>query len=256
MERMSTLPACTRLSLWVTAAWAGRLSVDDAIERALPDIDDVSGDVDRLALWGQLGERLLLCALPRSGDLTTVPRGNPELSAEAAEVGECVYVPGLGGALVPHISPYGPAGDEGWQARWTAYDAAPSPTHRVEALDEAQIERELREALRSSTAALEGLDVQPFAGSGMREAMDDRLADARWGVPSGLPGRAARTLQLAATVATVCHAAAQDSPALTVGDHGARQAQLLRLGAVADRALQDATNVAVLSLSGLRPARR
>ena len=54
---MSSLPASVRLALWATASYAGRLPLEEVMDRALPDVDDVRGDVDRLALWRDLGER-------------------------------------------------------------------------------------------------------------------------------------------------------------------------------------------------------
>lgn len=242
-----------RLSLWVTAAWAGHLSVVAALDHALPDIDDIAGDVDRFDLWPTLGERVLVCALPRSGDLTTVPAGNPVLSAAAAQSGECVYVPTLGGALVPEVEAYGSQDDIGWQLRLTAFECDPTPIHRFEALDESQIERRLREQLIESTAVLEDLDIRPFAGSTMRAAADARLSDV-WGVPPGLPGRAIRTIQLAATVGNAVDLALEHSHALSAADHGARDVQLHRLQSAADRALAEASNVCALSLAGLRIA--
>lgn len=252
---MPTLPASVRLSLWVTAAWAGHLSLEAALEHALPDIDDVHGDVSRLDLWPTLGERVLVCALPRPGDVTSVPAGNPELLADAATHGECVYVPVLGGALVPDVTSYGPEGDTGWQAKLTAYDCNPTPIHRLEALQESQIERQLREELARSTTALEDLDITPFAGSSMREVVDSQLGSTRWGVPPGMPGRSIRTMQLAATVSAAIDVALDNPHALTGADHSARDVHLRRLQSVADRALADATNVAALSLAGLRIGR-
>ena len=48
---MSSLPASVRLALWATASYAGRLPLEEVMSRALPDVDHVGGDVDRLALW-------------------------------------------------------------------------------------------------------------------------------------------------------------------------------------------------------------
>ncbi|HEY5248361.1 MAG TPA: hypothetical protein VIJ15_07940, partial [Dermatophilaceae bacterium] len=98
---MSVLPVCVRLALWATAAYAGRLTVEAAVRRAHPDIDEVSGDLDHLNLWLGLGERAVLVAQPRPGNLSGMPRGSAELLAAATDAGECVYVPGIGGALVP-----------------------------------------------------------------------------------------------------------------------------------------------------------
>ena len=49
------LPACVRLSLWATAAFAGRMTLEEAVNRAHPDLDHVTGDLDRLSLWRGLG---------------------------------------------------------------------------------------------------------------------------------------------------------------------------------------------------------
>ena len=54
---MSVLPVSVRLSLWATAAYAGRLSVEEAVTWAHPDLDHLAGDLGHLALWRGLGER-------------------------------------------------------------------------------------------------------------------------------------------------------------------------------------------------------
>ena len=51
---------------------------------------------------------VVLVALPRPGDLSGMPRGSADLVAAATEAGECVFVPGIGGALVPTIEPSAP----------------------------------------------------------------------------------------------------------------------------------------------------
>src|SRR6476661_1377386 len=104
---MPELPASVRLSLWTTHAWATGSALENAVRRALPDVDHVEGDLDRLALWRDLGERALLVALPAPGDLVGMPRAAPEVLAAAADGGECVFVPALGGLLVPSISSFG-----------------------------------------------------------------------------------------------------------------------------------------------------
>lgn len=255
MFAVSTLPACARLSLWVTAAWAGHLDLDDAVRRAMPDVDEVHGALDRLALWQDFGERVLGCALPRPGDLTGMPRGSLNFTGAAADSGECVYVPALGGALVPTIETYGPEGDTGTQITWTAYDCEPTPVHQLESLQESQIERDLAELVREATAAFETLDVQPWAGSTARAEVDSRVRDHDWGLPPGLPGRAHRILVLAGSIASAVDVALAESPAVHGHDDGARHALLLRLQAGADRALAQATTSCALSLGGLRPAR-
>src|ERR1035437_4055841 len=110
---MSVLPVCVRLALWATAAYAGQLTVGQAVDRTHPDVDHVSGDLDRLSLWRDLGERAVLVALPRPGNLSGMPRGSAELIAAATDAGECVYVPGIGAALVPTIENFGLPDDQG-----------------------------------------------------------------------------------------------------------------------------------------------
>lgn len=249
---MSDLPAAVRLSLWVTAAWAGHLDLEEAIRHALPDADHIAGDVGHLATWQDFGERVLACALPRAGDLSGMPRGNPELSAAATESGECVYVPAIGGALVPSVEIFGPESDEGMTVRLTAYDCAPTPAHRLEELHESQIEQELRTRLAHATSALEGLDIQPFAGSSLRARADEVATLREWGLPSGLPGRAVRILQTAGTVGAAVDFALENPTALDVTADVGRQQALRELQAVTDQAMARATTAAALHLAGMR----
>lgn len=255
MNAVSTLPVCVRLSLWVTAAWAGHLDLDEAVRHAMPDVDDVRGDLARLGLWQDLGERVLGCALPRPGDLTGMPRGAPDFTGAAADAGECVFVPAMGGALVPTIDTYGPDGDVGTQITWDAYDCEPTPVHQLESLQERQIERDLAELVRDATSAFETLDVQPWAGSTARSHVDSRVRDSEWGLPPGLPGQAHRILVLAGSIGAAVDVALEDSPAIGRHDTGTRHALLLRLQAGADQALAQATTSCALNLGGLRPAR-
>lgn len=255
MFAVSTLPACVRLSLWVTAAWAGHLDLEDAVRRSMPDVDAVDGDLARLSLWQDFGERVLGCALPRPGDLTGMPRGAPDFTGAAADCGECVYVPALGGALVPTIETYGREGDSGTRITWAAYDCEPTPVHQLESLQESQIERDLAELVRDATAAFETLDVQPWAGSTARRQVDSRVRDTDWGLPPGLPGRAHRILVLAGSIGAAVDVALEESPAVGRYDDGNRHALLLRLQAGAGRTLAQATTSCALALGGLRPAR-
>lgn len=258
---MPELPASVRLSLWTTHAWASGSPVEAALGKALPDVDHVAGDLDRLTLWRELGEQALLVALPAAGDLAGVPVASAEARGAAATQGECVFVPGLGGMLVPSVSTFG-AGvaattgglDIGTRVDWTAYDADPVPRHRVESLETSQLERHLREELVVATEALATAGGQPFGGSAARELADAALGG-RWGLPSGLPGRAARVIALAGTVGQIVEVAlASPDGALTAAEAGQRRALLLRLQRTADRALADATNAACAVLAGWRPA--
>ena len=109
---MTVLPASVRLALWATRALGGELDLPTALRLATPDADHVQGALARLQLWRDLGERVVLVALPRPGDLTGLPRGVLEFSGAAAEARECVFVPGVGGALVPEVDEFGPEGDQ------------------------------------------------------------------------------------------------------------------------------------------------
>jgi len=258
---MPELPASVRLSLWTTQAWASGSPLEAAIGRALPDVDHVAGDLDRLTLWRELGEQALLVALPAAGDLGGVPAASAQARGAAASHGECVFVPGLGGMLVPAVSTFGggregTAGglDVGTRVDWTAYDADPVPRHRVEALDASQLERHLREELVVATEALSAAGGQPFAGSAAHELAEASLGGG-WGLPSGLPGRAARVIALAGTVGRIVDVAlVTPDGALTAADAGRRRSLLLGLQRTADRALADATNAACAVLAGWRPA--
>jgi hypothetical protein len=252
---MSALPVCVRLALWATAAYAGQLRVEDVVHRAHPDLDHVGGDLDRLCLWRDLGERAVLVALPRPGNLGGMPRGSPELIAAATDAGECVFVPGVGGALVPTIERFGPAGDQGTQVTWSAYEADPVPTHTLEALSLGEIELGFRQRLMEHTRAIEALDAAPWAGNPFRSIADEQGV-ARWGLPDGLPSRAIRIITMAALVgvATELGLSVQaQSQVLTAMVAEQRRRVLTDLDALAEEAMAAAATVAALSMAGLRP---
>jgi hypothetical protein len=256
-ELMSVLPVCLRLSLWATAAYAGQLSVDEAVARAHPDLDHVSGDVDRLSLWRDLGERAVLVALPRPGNLSGMPRGSAELIAAATAAGECVYVPSIGAALVPTIEYFGPAGDQGMGVAWSAYDCDPVPVHALEALSLSEIDQRFRQELVDQTRALEDLDAKPWAGNPFR-SMADELSLGQWGLPAGMPQRAIKIITLAASVAIATELGLSDeaqSQVLTGPVEQRRHTVLTHLDASADTAMAAAATVAALSIAGLRPGR-
>ncbi|MEP7033936.1 MAG: hypothetical protein ABI934_00020 [Actinomycetota bacterium] len=254
---MSILPVSVRLALWVTAAYAGRLPMDEVVGRAHPDIDHVVGDLEHLALWRDLGERAVLVALPRPGNLAGMPRGSAELVAAATGARECVYVPGVGGALVPAIESFGPEADQGTQVTWTAYDADPVQTHVLEALSLGEVERSLRRALLEVSAGIDALDAKPW-DAGLRSLVD-AMADDAWGLPQGLPRRAELLMATASRIGEVTELGLSnhaESQVLTSDLTLQRRSLLTALDAVADSAMADAATVAALSLAGLRPGRR
>jgi len=255
---MSVLPVSVRLCLWATAAYAGQLSVQEAVGRAHPDLDHVSGDLDHLSVWLALGERAVLVALPRPGNLSGMPRGSPELIAAATQSGECVYVPGIGGALVPSMEYFGPDDDQGTRVSWSAYDCDPVPAHTLEALSLSELEQRFRHDLMEHTAAIEALDARPWAGSPLR-SMADELSTSQWGLPDGLPARATTIITMAALVSVATELGLSDqaqSQVLSGTAAERRRVALTSLDASADTAMAAAATVAALCIAGLRPFHR
>lgn len=254
---VSELPASVRLALWVTASWRGDLGTPDALQRAFPDLDHVAGDLARLDVWRDLGERALFVALPRPGDVSRMPRGSSAATAHAADTGECVFVAGIGGVLVPTLSEFGPEGDVGVRADWTAYEADPMPRHRMEMLDLREIERELMTRVREHTVRFEQVGGHPWGHEARAEAHAD-LDTALWGIPAATSARALRLMALAANLSRLAHRTANltslGSGGLDAGTATSRGMLLRHLAADADSALADATNVAVMSIAGWRPA--
>lgn len=253
-----TLPASVRLALWTTAAWAAGGDTAAAVRAALPDVDHVGGDLERLDLWRDLGEQALLVALPAPGDLAGMPGASAAAQGAAALAGECVYVPALGGLLVPEVSEFGASArgglDVGTRVDWRAHDADPVLRHRIEALETSQLERHLREELLGATEELEAVGGQPF-GADVARGVAEAALGGRWGLPPGLPGRAHRVIALSGTVATIAdHALAAPDGALAAATATSRQAALRRLQRTADRVLADAANAACAVLAGWRPA--
>lgn len=271
-----------RLALWVTRAWSsgevGGTDLDRAVARALPDVDHIAGDLDRLALWHSVGEAALLVALPAPGDIVGLPATSAAATGAATASGECVFVPALGGMLVPQLTRYGAdvlpdmastrpqasAGarthtarslDVGIRVDWTAYDSSPVPQHRVEALDATEAERTLRCLVTDTIAELEALGGQPFEHRAGRE-MADAAAGGPWGLPAGLPPSAERAIRMAGTLSRVA-AVALDTPddALSATTSARRHAVLRRLLRTAERALADATNAGCAAMAGWVPTR-
>lgn len=226
----------------------------EIVAKAHPDIDHVTGELDHLSLWHDLGERAVLVAIPRPGKLSGMPRGSVELVAAATDAGECVFVPGVGGALVPTIETFGSSADQGTQVTWTAYDADPVQTHVLEALSLSEIELTLRQAVLEAAAMIDALDTKPWS-SRLRSLADD-LPGKGWGLPEGLPPRAQRIMAMASQIGSAAELGLSihaESQVLTSQLTEQRRLLLTDLDAVADMAMAAAATVAALSLAGLRP---
>ena len=184
-----------------------------------------------------------------------MPRASSAAAAHAAEAGECVYVAGIGGLLVPTLSAFGPRGDVGQRVDWTAYEAEPVPRHRLEMLDLRDVERTLVSRLREHTEAFERVGGSPWGTSARAEA-EAALETRLWGLPDDTPGKALRVMSLAATAGVLAERARRltslGSDGLDLGTSARRESLVRSLAADADDALADATNVAVMSLAGWR----
>ncbi|MCH8612536.1 hypothetical protein [Arsenicicoccus dermatophilus] len=251
---MSELPLSCRLALWATSAYAGKVSLERALVAAAADLDRMTG-AEAVRDWGELGERVVVVSLPRAGAVASVPRGNPTLVGAAAEAGELVCSPALGAALVPTLAPYGPPGDQGWAASFTAYDCDPIPIHRLEMLSVREAERTLQDEIAQVAAVL--ADLGPVWGEAARDAADAALGAPRWGLPDGLPARGVQLMTLAATVGRIADLGLGAGDPSLVSVHAVRRhSALQRLQRAADEALETATTVCALAVAGYLPADR
>lgn len=241
-----------RVALWTSAAYAGQVALDDVPHRALPDIDHCTGLAERIGLWRDLGEQVLLVALPRPGDLTSMPKGPVEFVAAATASEELVFVPGVGGALVPTVEEFGPEGDRGWQVRWSGYDTAPVPSHVVQGVALPDVELQLRREVGALTAELAAGSFTPMSGHDL-ESVARRAVDQAWGVPAGLPPRAIRVIELAGTITSLA-GLGLDRRLQSIDSSGTLQREriLQQLHDRAAHALVAATNVASMHLAGWR----
>ncbi|MGB5953310.1 MAG: hypothetical protein WBG57_12465 [Ornithinimicrobium sp.] len=243
---MPVLPASVRVALWASSALNGVTDLESAADKALPDMDDVSGLREPLATWRDVGERVVLVALPRPGRAGGMPSAPAATTAAAAGAEEAVFVPGLGGALVPEISAYGPADDEGWQVQWSLHPADPMPAHVLQALDVADAELRLRQLLARVTDDLEIGPGAPMARAATEIFARRRIKD-HWGMPPDMPSRPARIIELAGSVVALADIGLSESLQSVDASNTLRRETLLReLQNEGLDALTDATNVAAV----------
>ena len=200
---MPVLPASVRLALWATLSWQGGLAAEKVLARALPDVDHVAGDLGRLALWHDLGERALFVALPRPGDATRVPHTSPE------RPGPCRRHRRVRVRRLPRRAARADPDGVRQRRRRRAYGPtgrptrpSPRPGYRLEMLDLGHIERTLIASLTQHAA-----DSRPSAARpGMpdhRESAEGAVRRSIWGLPSQTPARAVRVITSAARVAAL-----------------------------------------------------
>ncbi len=253
---VSSLPVSVRLALWATAAYQGRLDFARVMALAAPDVPCHGGRLDCLRIWKSLGEQAVLVALPRPGDTTSLPRGSAEFVDAATDAGECVYVAGIGAALVPRWGYAGGPKERSQMLTWELHDCEPVPIHRLEALSLREIDTSLRLELTSAIADLEAMHAHPWAGRGLRELADARIGaetGGTLGLPDGVPPRALRTIALASTLATVADLGLEQLPdAHSLVVTTARAQRLRQLQIAADASLAAATCVAAMTMAGWR----
>ncbi|WP_406509221.1 hypothetical protein [Streptomyces sp. NBC_00212] len=208
---MFSEPRSGRLAAWGNALLAGYVSPDDAAlaivgDDAVHRVEGLPGESAPVGLTLALGRLRTLgvngwrVALPAAGHPLGLS-GPPEFNARALEAEEAVVGFGAPYGLVPELYEAGPAGDVHAEVVWHCLAVREAPPADVPSLGEA--ERELAEALREATAALNRLDV---AGSGPAAAAAIDAYRARAEGPDeevlapGYPPRAVRVLELARRV--------------------------------------------------------
>ena len=244
------LPRAVRLALWGSAFLARDVDLPSVLRAVQRDDEphSVSGAAAATSLADLLpdlaasGASALRVVLPVPGDPFGLA-GPPSFTAEATDAGEAVLVE-AGRApigLVPHVTEFGSTVEPGALVDWHAWQAEPAPPP-AESLTDA--DRSLREAMRTATEALAGLDVSRW-----REDPADRIAGVRDGglprdaVPRGLDQRAARVLTSAARVRAIAALALEDDGASVTGWEAVERARTLReVDAVARRSMVTAVN--------------
>jgi hypothetical protein len=111
--------------------------------------------------------------------------------------------------------------------------------------------------VREHTVRFEQVGGHPWGHEARAEAHSD-MDTALWGIPAATSPRALRIMALAANLSRLAHRTASltslGSGGLDAGTATSRGMLLRDLAADADTALADATNIAVMSIAGWRPA--
>jgi hypothetical protein len=247
---MPVLPASVRVALWASAALHGHADLAEVSRRALPDIDEVQGLDGALTWWRDVAEQVVLVALPRPGQLHGMPSGPPDMLAAAAQAEEVLFVPGVGGALVPQVTSFGPEGDQGWRVDWRSYSSDPMPRHVVQAMSVSEVELRLRTTLATLTDQLSMTPGSPMAGAAAETEARRGVRD-RWGMPPGMPKRCTRVVELAGSVLHLSDIGLSEGmQSIDSSSTTSREVLLRQLRDEACAALATASNVAALSYAG------
>lgn len=249
------LPRSVTLAAWLphvqghaaTAerAVAGVTDDDEPHTVEAPDGGVVPGErlTDLVLAWGRPGVAVA-AVLPAPGDVVGVPA---ETSAAAVEAGECVLAQTPDGAFaaVPHVEQFGSASEPGHLVTWRVVPVAPWTLGVLGAVGSlADAERELREALRTATEALDRLDVARWRDDALAALASLRAEPDVRALPAGLEPRRARVLALAARLRVIVDlATADDGGAVNLWQADQRSAALRHVDHAARRAMCAATLV-------------
>ncbi len=198
---------------------------------------------DLVRAWGVPGVQAA-AVLPVPGDVVGVP---PEVSNGAVDAGECVLV-ALGDehfAAVPEVTPFGSPVEPGNLVRWRTCRVSPWTLGVVATVGSlADAERDLREALRTATEALDSLDVARWRDDAVEALAWMRAEPDTSAFPRGLEPRRARVLALAARLRRIVDlATADDGGAVNLWQADQRTAALRHVDHAARRAMCAATLV-------------
>lgn len=242
------LPRSVTLAAWLPhvrgdAALAARavaaVTGDDEPHQVVADDGPWAGgtELEDLVLAWSLPGVAVAAALPVPGDVVGVPA---PASSAAVAAGECALVQTPTGtyAAVPQVERFGSATEPGHVVAWQVLPVAPWTTGLLSAVGAlADAERDLREALRTATEALDRLDVARWREDAVAALASLRAEPDVRSLPSDLEPRRGRVLALAARLRVIVDLATNDdggavnvwqadqrSAALRHVDHAARRA--------------------------------
>lgn len=212
------------LAAWGTAYLQGSSDVNEAVaevegsdEPHLVVIDTI-GSPDELAegltALAERGVTGLRLALPAPGDLLGL-LGPPTLNAAALAAGEAVIAVDASTsdqdgvlALVPDVTTFGTPGDQGHCVTWRTMT---STAGQPDVPTVAEADRELRDAMRSSTEALSSLGITSWGGDPRDTTERLRAGARRVALPSVAGPRAETLLHRSLTVLAIAEAARADT---------------------------------------------